>query len=309
MEPEEQIERFHEFFQKTLYSELMEAIRKGDCHFFVDFSKLLKFDAELAEMLLDSPEDVLKAAEMAVAKFNLPAEVTRFYVRMHNLPQSQKVIIRDIRSTELNKLLVIEGLVRQKSDVRPRVTSARFECPACGTVITVLQTTTNFKEPTSCSCGRRGKFRQLDRELVDAQGLVIEEIPGSLEGGEQPKRLNVFLKEDLVSPTSERYTNPGSKVRIVGWIKEIQKTLRTGAKSTRFDLVLEGNSIESIEESFYDLEISKKEEKEIKELSKRPDLFKTFVNTMAPSIYGHTPVKQALLFQLVGGVRRKGGMG
>jgi DNA replicative helicase MCM subunit Mcm2 (Cdc46/Mcm family) len=32
--------------------------------------------------------------------------------------------------------------------------------------------------------------------MVDAQRLVIEESPDSLEGGEQPRRINVFLKED-----------------------------------------------------------------------------------------------------------------
>jgi replicative DNA helicase Mcm len=305
MEPEEQIEQFYQFFQKNLYEELMDAIRRGDRHFLVDFPLLLKFNAELAEELLDNPEDTLKAGEMAVAKFNLPTELTKFYIRFKKLPDSQKIMIRDIRSIELNKFLVVEGLVRQKSDVRPRVTSARFECPACGTVITVLQPATQFKEPSVCSCGRKGKFKELDRELVDAQGLVIEEVPESLEGGEQPKRLNVFLKEDLVSPTTERRTNPGSKIRVMGWVKEIQKLLRTGAKSTRFDLVLEGNLVESIDESFYELEISKKEEKQILELAKTPMLFKVFTDAIAPSIYGHDAVKQALLLQLVGGVRKE----
>ncbi len=305
MEPEDQINHFFEFLQTNLYEDLMDAIRKGESHFSLSFSLLLTFDSELAEELLENPEDVLKAGEMAVAKFNLPEDITKFYLRFYDLPDSQNVLIRDIRSTELNKMLVIDGLVRQKSDVRPRVTSARFECPACNTVITVLQPTSQFKEPTSCSCGRRGKFRELDRELVDAQGLVIEEVPESLEGGEQPKRLNVFLKEDLVSPTSERQTNPGAKVRIVGWVKEIQKVLRTGAKSTKFDLVLEGNSIESFEESFLQLEITEGEETEILELSKRPDLLNVFLGAMAPSIYGHDTVKHALLLQLVGGMRKE----
>ena len=32
------------------------------------------------------------------------------------------------------------------------------------------------------------------KEMVDAQRLVLEESPEGLEGGEQPRRLNVFLK-------------------------------------------------------------------------------------------------------------------
>ena len=309
MEPEDQIEHFHQFLNDNYYEELMEQIRKGLRFLVIDFPSLLKFDTELAEELLEKPDDVLKAAEMAVAKFNLPEQLTKFYIRIKGLPESQKMLIRDVRSSDLHKFTVIEGLIRQKSDVRPRVTSAVFECPACGTRITVLQLETRFKEPSACSCGRRGKFREVDKELVDAQGLVVEETPEMLEGGEQPKRLNVFLKEDLVSPITEKRTNPGSKVRITGWIKEIPKIMRTGAKSTRFDIMLEGNFVESIDESFYDILISKKEEKEIMEFAGRENLYQNFVDALAPSIYGYELVKQALLFQLVGGARKKMGDG
>ncbi|RLE43321.1 AAA family ATPase, partial [Candidatus Woesearchaeota archaeon] len=309
MEPEEQIERFYNFLKDTCHEELMDQLRRGLNYLLLSFSKLMEYDSELAEQLLENPEDVLKAGEMAVSKFNLPQPITKFYLRFKDLPESQKIAIRDIRSKDLNKFIVVEGLVRQKSDVRPRVTSARFECPACGNVMTVLQLDARFKEPSMCSCGRRGKFKLVDKELVDAQGLVIEEVPESLEGGEQPKRLNVFLKEDLVSPITERRTNPGSKIRVTGWVKELPKILRSGARSTRFDLVLEGNWVESIEESFYEIEISEKEEREIRKLAKKENLYQLFVDSVAPSIYGHEVVKQALLFQLVGGVRKERGDG
>ncbi len=305
MEPEEQIERFFQFLRTNHYEALLNQIRKGYKHYVVSFSELLKFDSELAEEMLEHPEDVLKAGEMAVAKFDTPEQITKFYIRIKDLPETQKIAIRDIRSKDLGKFLTIEGLVRQKSDVRPRVTSAKFECPACGNVITVLQLDSRFKEPTSCNCGRRGRFKLIDKELVDAQGLVIEETPESLESGEQPKRINVFLKEDLVSPITERRTNPGSKVRINGWVKEVPKILHTGAKSTRFDILLEGNYVESIEESFYEIEINKEEEKKIKELAKSENLFNIFVDSLAPTIYGYEEVKLALLLQLVGGMRKE----
>jgi replicative DNA helicase Mcm len=309
MKPEDQIERFHSFLEDKHRRELMDTIRKGNRHYEFEFSGLLEFDSELADELLEHPEDVLKAGEMAVSKFNLPEPINTFHLRVTGLPESQKIAIRDIRSVNLGKFILLDGLVRQKSDVRPRVTSARFECPSCGNVLTILQLDSKFKEPSACSCGRRGKFRLLDKELVDAQGLVIEETPESLTGGEQPKRLNVFLKEDLVSPMSDRHTNPGSKIQISGWVKEIPKILPTGGKSTRFDLVLEGNYVKSMEDSFYDLLISEKEEKEILEFSKNPNVLEIFIDSLAPSIYGYDQVKLALLFQLVGGVRKQRGDG
>jgi len=74
--------------------------------------------------------------------------------------------------------------------------------------------------------------------------------------------MNVFLKEDLVSPITDKRTNPGNRVIAVGVLKEIPVFIK-GTKSTRFDLLLEANYIEAVEEDFYQIEISKSEEKAI----------------------------------------------
>jgi len=66
------------------------------------------------------------------------------------------------------------------------------------------------------------------------QGIVLEEVPETLEGGDQPKRMNIFLKDDLVSPLTEKKTNPGSKINMVGIIKEVPIILRTGSSSSGF---------------------------------------------------------------------------
>jgi len=198
----------------------------------------------------------------------------------------------------------IQGIVRQSSDVRPQVTSAKFECPTCGNMLSILQLESAFKEPARCSCGRHGKFRLMAKELVDAQRLVIEEAPEDLEGGEQPKRLSIFLKEDLVEPRMEKKTTPGSKISVVGIIKEIPVLLKTGAQSTRFDLVMEANFVEPLEEAFENLTFSKKEMEEVKKLSKHAKLFNKLVETIAPSIFGYKEIKASLLLQLFGGNRK-----
>jgi len=177
--------------------------------------------------------------------------------------------------------VMVAGVVRQKSDVRPQVTTAKFECPSCGNVISVLQLDTSFKEPSRCGCGRKGRFRELDKELVDAQNIVLEEAPEDLEGGEQPKRINVFLKADLVSPMSEKRTNPGSKIHVVGEIKEMPIVLRTGSKSTRYDLFIEANYVEAVEETFLELAITEEEKKKIKDIGKSGRVFEMVINSIA----------------------------
>jgi replicative DNA helicase Mcm len=295
----EQIENFKGFIEQYYEKKLHEINSKGISFVYIDFFEIAEFSPELAEILLENPEDALKILYLAISEFEVNIKP-----RIFNLPKSQFLDIRNIRSKDLDKFVYIEGIVRQASDVRPQVTSAKFECPTCGNNISILQLDTKFKEPSRCSCGNRNRFRLLSKELVDAQRLVIEESPENLEGGEQSKRLPVYLKEDLVEPKMEKRTTPGSKVRINGIIKEIPIFLSAGAKSINYDLSMDANSIIPIEETFEEIEISKEEEEEIKNLAKDPLVYEKLTNSIAPSIYGHEKIKEAIILQLMSGVRK-----
>ena len=304
MDVSEQIRKFEEFFNQNYKKNILTSVSKGNNFVIVDFRDLLAFDTKIAEELLRTPEEVIKASEHAITSLDIPAETEKFRVRFKNVPETQKIMINELRSEHLGRLLTIEGIVRRKSDVRPKATASKFECPNCGNIIQVLQVEETFREPTSCGCGRKGKFKLIDKDFVDAQSLVLEENPDELEGGEQPKKIHVFLKEDLVSPITEKRTNPGSKVVVVGIMKEVPVVER-GKKSTRFELILEANYTEATEDDFYQIEITKEEQKEIIELSKDPDVFQKLANSVAPSVYGYERIKDALLLQLLGGVHKK----
>lgn len=299
----EQIKRFQDFIDSSYYNSLLENVRKGNKFLLIDFQELAKYDLDLANELLDFPEETIKAIEKSIEQFDVDG-LKNFKIRFHDLPQSQHIMIRDIRSKHINKLLFVDGVIKQKSDVRPKVTSARFECPVCGNIMNILQLEGTFKEPTRCGCGRKGKFVMLDKDLVDAQGIVIEEAHENLEGGEQPKRVNVLLTDDLVSPLSEKRTSPGSKVEVVGIVKEVPIISRSGAKSTKFDLMIDANYVKPTEDTFYEVKISEEEEKQILDIANDPKGYEKLVNSIAPSIYGYEKIKEALLLQLMGGVRK-----
>ncbi len=304
MEPTTIIKKFQEYLEKNHRTEIVEKVRKGEKFLLVDFNALSIHDPALSDELLESPEEVIKAGELALEQFEVEGDIKSFKIRITALPDSMEIMIKDIRSKHINKFLFVKGLVRQKSDVRPQVTSARFECPSCGNVITVLQLDSKFKEPSRCGCGRKGKFRLLSKELVDAQKIVLEEAPEDLEGGEQPKRMDIFLKSDLVSPMSEKRTNPGSKIKVYGILKEVPLPSKEGGRLTRFDLLIDANYVEPIEEDFLSLNISPEEEKEIKELAENPRIYQMLVDSIAPTIYGHDKIKEALVLQIFGGVRK-----
>lgn len=301
----EQIEKFHDFIESNYKKKLHQIISLGHRSLVVDFGELAKFDPELSENLLNDPREIIPAIEAAISQFELPAGL-RVRARICNLPKSQSISIKNIRSTDLRKLVAIEGIIRQTSDVRPKAVSARFECPACGNVIKMAQDDIEkFKEPSRCSCGRRGMFKLLSKELIDVQRIVLEESPESLQGGGQPKRMSVFLEEDLVEPNMERRTTPGAKIRVVGEIKEYAITLRSGAPSVRHDLIVDANYVEPIEETFDDIELTEEDEQKIRELAADPNIYKKMINSIAPSVFGHEDIKEGLILQMMGGVKKK----
>ncbi len=304
MEVEEQVRIFRDFIEQNYYPELQEAVRKGEISLIVDFNLLIKFSTEICDEILEQPEELLKAAEIAVREFELPKKVTKFALRIKNLPQTQKVKISEVRSKHLTKFIWMEGIVRQKTDVRPHVTAAKFECPSCGSIFHVLQLDKKYKEPSRCSCGRKGKFKEISKELVDGQGLVLEESPDDLDGS-QPKRINVFLKDDLVSAITERKSSPGTRAKVGGWVTEVPVTLKTGGQSTKYDLILEANFVESRQDDELNLTITEQEMEEIKRIARGSNPLQTIANSLAPSIYGHEKVKEALVLQLAGGCKKE----
>ena len=290
-------------FFETYKKEIGRSIRENKKVILVDFDDISGFSPELAEELLASPQEILGFFEIALDEMGI---IKKARVRLLNLPESQKVKIGHLRAIHLNKFLSVEGIVRKASDVRPQVTIAKFECPSCGTVISVMQVEKKFREPTRCSCGRRGQFKLLSKEMVDAQHMVLEDSPDSLTGGEQPRRINVFIQEDLVEPRMEERTTPGSKVRVIGILQEVPEPLPSGSISTRFDLAIHANNLIPLEETFEDLNISEEDERQINELAEDPKVFDKLSASIASSIWGYDEVKKALVLQMFSGVRKIG---
>src|SRR3989344_234953 len=269
---------FFDFHKK----QIGQSIRTGNNIIELNFSDLSEFSNRLSDALLANPEETIRLMENALEETGL---ISNPRIRFLDLPDVHLMKIRNIRSKNLNQMIMVEGIVRQSSDVRPQVINAKFECPSCGTIISVLQMEKKFHEPSRCSCGRRGGFKLISKEMVDTQRLVIEESPESLSGGEQPKRINIFVKEDLVEPKMEERTTPGSRIRVIGILKEVAVPLPTGGLSTRFGLAIEANNIIPLEETFEEVEMNDEDEKQILEFSQVPNVFNKLAESIAPSVW------------------------
>jgi len=301
---EQLTEKFRRFIDRYYYETLLSNVRKGKTYLQIDYTVLAKFDLDLADKLIDDFQEVKTAAEEAIRQFDLPSSQVPIHARFINLPKSAIVVIRNIRSKHIGKLISTEGLIRQASDVRPKIISATFQCPACAATMLIAQATTKLREPMNCQCGRKGQFKMIDRNMVDVQRLVIEEIPENLEGGEQPKKISVFLEADLLTPDLELKRYPGNTVVVVGVVNEISVPLKTGGQSTTYDLVIDCNSIETQQEDFSNLEVTSEDINTIKDLASKPDIYEKLVDAIAPSIHGYRKIKESIALQLFGGVRK-----
>ncbi|NOZ82157.1 MAG: minichromosome maintenance protein MCM [Candidatus Micrarchaeota archaeon] len=273
-------------------------MEKGESSLTVDFQDLDRFNPELADRLLNDPDAVLDSAREVLS--SLLDEPRKIEVRFKNLPESKTVRIRNLRSSHIGKFVCIEGVVKRASEVKPEVEVAIFECPDCGEKISVPQSERTLKPPDSCVCGKKSGFVLTDKKLFDARWIVLEE-PFELSVGEKPGQVTVYLKKDLTTPEMQRKTDPGNKLKINGVVREIKKTVR-GRLKTQMDFFIEANYVEPTEIEWEEIEISKEDEKKIKELASDPDVYKKLVRSIAPSIFGLDTIKEAILLQLVGGV-------
>jgi len=132
-------------FLDTQNKEVGEAIRQGENVVKLDFNSIIEFSPTISERVLESPEEMLAQLEIWLGDLG---KIENPRIRFSNLPKSVEIKIREIRAKHLDQLISIEGIVRQASDVRPQVVNARFECPSCGAILSVLQIDKKFREPS-----------------------------------------------------------------------------------------------------------------------------------------------------------------
>ncbi len=305
--PADPVAKWEEFLRSRYWDELLKLADSypDERSLKIRFSDIDRFDPDFAEELLENPETVLEAARAAMLELDLPMDVymDRAHVRIIELPRHFKT--RELRSDHIGKLLAIDGLVRTATEVRPKIVSAAFQCQRCGFTFFKEQAGNKFEDQSlKCmnqACDRGGPFKLLlaQSKFVDAQKIRVQESPEDLRGGAQPQTLDVELEDDLAGKIF-----PGDRVIVNGILKSYQRSSPQQGKSTYFDLVHKGISVEMTEQEFEEIEIDPEEEKQILEMSCDPEVYEKIRGSIAPSIYGYDDVKEALALQLVSGFEK-----
>lgn len=265
----------------------------------VNFGDLEHYDFELADELLESPDVLVEAAEMAIQNIRVPVLETHAFkphVRFFNLPKDRLPLLRNISSDHLGKMIAVEGIVRQLTDVLPKLKIAAWQCRRCGNVYKREQENDRVTTPAICECKHRD-FQLVPQEstFVDNQKIQIQEPLELLKGSEQATILDIIVSDDLVNKVM-----PGDRTKITGVIR-----LRTPKeKNLVYGRYLEAVYLEETAKEFEEVEISPEEKKEIDSLAKNPKIYDMLSKSIAPNIYGHEIVKEAIALQLFGGVKK-----
>jgi len=299
MEREELVEKFSGFLNEDCLDDLVTALTENRKSISIDFSLLDKFDVELGDYLLENPEDAFSAAEEAIKSIDTGMAENKLRVRFYGLPESRNNRIRKIRAEHLGKLIVVDGVVKSASEIRPEISEAVFACPECGMRMSVLQADRAIKAPDRCECGCKRGFSLVDQKMFDVRWVTVEE-PFEITSGEQPSELTILMKEDLTTPLMQNRTEPGNRILITGVLKSTPRSSKD-ASTRMMDIYLDANQVESIEVGWEELNISNEDEQKIIELSKDPLLYEKLVASLAPTIYGLNDVKEAIILQMFAG--------
>ncbi len=293
------------FVNRKLNDQLKSIIATSKSSVLIDFTDVDNFSPELGDHIIRAPIESIAEIKRFISELDPVYKDLNLEVRIRNLPST--LPIREIRSKHIGKILQISGLIKVAVSVRPMVTAIEFECQSCGHVIKVEQKEKTIKVPSICTnCGKKGRFNTFKKELIDSQKIILEEAPEDLEGGAQPEHIDVMLKGDLVDPKFEKNIIPGNKVVVTGIVNEAPVVFPSGKKSRTSEISIEASYLEAVEQGFEEIIITKEEEATIKEMARDKTIYNKFRDSITPNIFGHDSIKDAVVLQLFGGVRKVG---
>ena len=292
------IARFEEFFATTYKDDVFNILEKypDERSLTVDYQALEIFDPDLADLLIEKPEEVIDAAQIAIKNIDPLVKDADINIRFANL--SNVIPLKTLLSKYIGTFVAADGIVRKTDEIRPRIETGVFECRGCMRLHEVEQSSGNrIIEPSLCSeCGGRS-FRLLQEEskYIDTQTARMQEPLENLSGGTEPKQMLMVLEDDLVDKL-----NPGDKVRITGTLRTFREE-----RSGKFKNYIYVNHIEPLEQEFEEIQLSEEDEEKIIELSKDPNIHEKIIRSTAPSIRGYREVKEAIALQLFGGAAKQ----
>ncbi|KAI1104340.1 MCM-domain-containing protein [Jackrogersella minutella] len=274
----------------------------------VSYDHLSSSKAILAYFLANAPAEMLKLFDdvaMEVVLLHYPDYErihSDIHVRIFDLPVHYT--LRQLRQSHLNCLVRVSGVVTRRTGVFPQLKYVKFDCTKCGVTLGPFQQESNVEVRISfCqNCQSRGPFTINSEKTVyrNYQKLTLQESPGTVPAGRLPRHREVILLWDLIDKAK-----PGEEIEVTGIYRnnyDAQLNNRNGFPV--FATILEANNVVKAHDQLAGFRLTEEDEHEIRKLSRDPQVVDKVINSIAPSIYGHTDIKTAIALSLFGGVAK-----
>jgi replicative DNA helicase Mcm len=281
----------------------------------VDYIDLDSYNPLLAKEITHKPDEYLEAFHEAVLSVlreihpDYEQEIReKIRVRIGNYTVQKG--LREINADLINKLVSVSGMVVRSSEVKPLAKKVAYKCMNCNTVTEAQLKGLVMRKPVKCSACSE-KELEMDPEsslFIDFQMVRLQELPEDLPAGQLPHYIEVTVMSDLVDQC-----RPGDRIILTGIIRIEQEQLAPQAKTSLFRLRMEGNNIEYLggragsKDTRYveRIMISTEDERQIRTIASKPDAYEKLIASFAPHIYGHEPIKEAILLLIVGSVTKR----
>ncbi|GMM45928.1 MCM DNA helicase complex subunit [Pichia kluyveri] len=137
-----------------------------------------------------------------------------FQISFYNL--SSVCRIRELKAENIGMLMSISGTVTRTSEIRPELYKAAFTCDVCKALITNIEQTFKYTEPTSCinnTCVNQSDWTLVisKSHFLDWQKVRIQENSSEIPNGSMPRTLDIILRGELVDKAK-----PGDKCKFTG---------------------------------------------------------------------------------------------
>jgi len=197
------------------------------------------------------------------------------------------------------KLVQVEGMIGGMSVPLSYTSNIVWKCTECDEFNEInYEFYDRAREKNYCpNCKSITYHEKASENKTDFQ--IMEVVRPVAIAGRSPESLRVIVKGDLVEfgDIGENKLLSGNRVKIFG----INKDFPSYKDSVRRKPYIDAMSW-FVEKEY--LKLTDDDIAKIKKLSKRKNMLKTFVASVAPSVIGYDDIKLALLLQTVGGVSR-----
>jgi replicative DNA helicase Mcm len=297
------------------FDRINNMMASGAQSLIVDYIDLDSYNPILAKEITHKPDEYLEAFNEAVLSVlreihpDYEQEIReKIRVRIGNYTVQKG--LREINADLINKLVSISGMVVRSSEVKPLAKKVAYKCTNCNTVTEAQLKGLVMRKPVKCpACSE--KELEMDPEnslFIDFQMVRLQELPEDLPAGQLPHYIEVTVMSDLVDQC-----RPGDRIILTGIIRIEQEQLALQAKTSLFRLRMEGNNIEYLggragskdTRSVERIMISTEDERQIRTIASKPDAYEKLIASFAPHIYGHEPIKEAILLLIVGSVTKR----